>query len=76
MQKQFFGGGSGVNGHRELHLLVFARWLCEKQLLLGGGGRGGRVCLFSGFLNVCKSVFFFHVSLATPPRRMEECLIE
>lgn len=33
------------------------------------------MCLFSGFLNVCKSVVFL-VSLATPPRRMEECLIE
>jgi hypothetical protein len=38
MQKQFFGGSSGVNGHRELRLLVFARWLCEKQLLFFGGG--------------------------------------
>ncbi len=73
MQKQFFGGSSGVNGHRELRLLVFARWLCEKQLLFLGGREGG--CPFLGFLNVCKSVVF-HVSLATPPRRMEECLIE
>jgi hypothetical protein len=47
MQKQFFGGSSGVNGHRELCLLVFVCWLCEKQVLLWGGEG-----LFSGFLNV------------------------
>jgi len=49
MQRQFFGGGLGVNGHRELHLLVFACWLCDKQVLFWG--QGG-VFLFSGFLNV------------------------
>jgi hypothetical protein len=50
-------------------LCLHAGYVKSSSFFLGGG------CLFLGFLNVCKSVVF-HMSLATPPRRMEECLIE
>jgi hypothetical protein len=54
MQKQFLGGSSGVHGHRELRLLVFACWLCEKQVFLGGGGG-----FFFGFFLMFQRVLFF-----------------
>jgi hypothetical protein len=57
MQKQFFGGSSGVNGHRELCLLVFARWLCEKQVLFLGG-----VGSFVVFFECLKECCFSHES--------------